>query len=81
MKKQKKQVWGNHLSQLPSEANVRFCAGRDVINIPAADEILIPYDLWTNLAHAQMLYKSKILTQKEFTSIQKGLLKINELYN
>lgn len=44
------------------------------------DQKLVPYDVYGTLAHAAMLAKIKILTQKELKEIQKGLQKILILY-
>ena len=71
--KAKKQIWGNHLSESPDELMVQFCAGRDVAALPMADEALLPFDLWTNRAHAIMLFRQGILTEKHLTAILKSL--------
>ncbi len=74
----KQQVWGSHLDRTPAEQNVLFCAGRDVQPLPMADEILLPYDIWTNRAHVIMLYEQNIISAKSLSSILAGL---NELEN
>jgi argininosuccinate lyase len=56
----KRQIWGSHLSAPPDALMVRFCAGRDVTPLPMADAELLPYDLWTNRAHAIMLARQGI---------------------
>ena len=61
MSGEKRQVWGGHLSAPPDELMVRFCAGRDVAPLPMADAELLPFDLWTNRAHAIMLHRQGIL--------------------
>ena len=65
-----KQVWANHLKQA-SSANISFCAGRDLKTIKMADEELLPFDLWTNYAHCQMLHKQKIISLTEWKELQK----------
>lgn len=70
--KEKKPFWGNRLMKEPSVENISFCAGRDVQAMPMADEILIPYDLWTNYAHCQMLHKQNILKNKEWTQLSRA---------
>ena len=57
----KQQIWGSHLAETPDELMVRFCAGRDVTPLPMADAELLPFDLWTNRAHAIMLARQGIL--------------------
>jgi len=57
----KAQIWGNHLGESPDDLMLRFCAGRDVTPLPMADEVLLPFDLWTNRAHAMMLHRQGIL--------------------
>ncbi|MBT4090374.1 MAG: argininosuccinate lyase [Deltaproteobacteria bacterium] len=71
--KQKSQVWGNRLSAPPDELNIRFCAGRDVITLPMADEILLEYDVWTNMAHARMLASIGVLNDQELSAIRNAL--------
>ena len=51
MNDERKTLWGGHLIQNPEQQNVQFCAGRDVREVPMADEILLPFDIWTNRAH------------------------------
>lgn len=70
---QKSQVWGNRLNTPPDELNIRFCAGRDVISLPMADEILLEYDVWTNMAHAKMLGSVGVLSNEELSEIRHGL--------
>jgi argininosuccinate lyase len=64
-KSQKEQVWGGRLSQPPDKLNVAFCSGRDVAVVPMADELLLPYDIWTNLAHVRMLHRCGVLNADE----------------
>jgi argininosuccinate lyase len=54
-------IWGSHLAAAPDELMVRFCAGRDVMPLPMADAELLPFDLWTNRAHAIMLGRQGIV--------------------
>jgi argininosuccinate lyase len=58
----KAQIWGGHLSAPPDALMVRFCAGRDVTPLPMADAELLPFDLWTNRAHAIMLGRQGIVS-------------------
>jgi len=76
-KTKKSQIWGGRLEESPLEANVRFCAGRDVSSIPMADQLLVFYDIWTNLAHSKMLSKVGVLTQAEYQAIYQGLIDID----
>jgi argininosuccinate lyase len=57
----KAQIWGGHLRERPDDLMVRFCAGRDVAALPMADAELLPFDLWTNRAHAIMLARQGIV--------------------
>ena len=75
----KNQVWGNHLKHTPIEQNILFCAGRDVQPVPMADAVLLPYDIWTNRAHAIMLYEQKIISQGILLLILKGLDELEKL--
>lgn len=71
--KAKRQIWGNHLSESPDEMMVQFCSGRDVAGLPMADAVLLPHDLWTNRAHAIMLYRQEIISEKHLTALLKAL--------
>ncbi|MDH4246809.1 MAG: argininosuccinate lyase [Deltaproteobacteria bacterium] len=57
----KRQIWGGHLQGSPDALMVSFCSGRDVSPVPMADAVLLPFDLWTNRAHALMLARRGIL--------------------
>jgi argininosuccinate lyase len=59
------QVWGKRLSDAPDGLALAFTSGRDVSGLPMADELLLPYDIWTNLAHVRMLHRCGILTEAE----------------
>ena len=61
MKHAKQQIWGSHLGEPPDRLMLEFCAGRDVQPLPMADELLLPFDLWTNRAHVIMLGRQGIL--------------------
>jgi argininosuccinate lyase len=78
MQSSKSQVWGGHLSQQPAEANVLFCAGRDVQTVPMADVALLPYDIWTNRAHAIMWYEAEVLPKETLRRILEGLQQLEE---
>jgi argininosuccinate lyase len=75
-----KQVWGKRIDASPDKINIEFCAGRDVRTIPMADNRLIQYDIWTNLAHVKMLHKVGVLDSNECEQLINGLLDINRLY-
>lgn len=81
MTKQKKsQVWGGRLTAAPDKLNVLFCAGRDVATLPMADTELLEFDLWTNLAHIDMLREVGILTATEQQEIKEALLDLQKEY-
>ena len=73
MKPKKIQIWGNRLKGKPVEENVLFCAGRDVKALPKADEILLPYDIWTNRAHCIMLERQGLISKNILSEILIGL--------
>ena len=79
MGKKRSQIWGNHLSNPPDEQNVLFCAGRDVQEIPMADQILLPFDIWTNRAHCIMLHKQEIISVNCLEKILTSLGKLENL--
>lgn len=80
MSQPKSQVWGSHLSRPPAETNVLFCAGRDVQPLPMADEVLIPYDLWTNRAHSIMLHRQGLIPSEALRGILAGLRELEQLH-
>jgi argininosuccinate lyase len=76
-KAEKAQVWGGRLSTPPDKLNLAFCSGRDVAAVPMADELLLPYDIWTNLAHAKMLTHCHILTDDECRALCEALVALD----
>jgi len=54
-------LWGKRFQKPPSPLAQKFTSGRDVQGKPAADERLIPYDIWGSRAHVIMLAKAGIL--------------------
>ena len=79
MKDKQSQIWGSHLKNLPDEQNVLFCAGRDVQELPMADELLLPYDIWTNRAHCIMLERQGLVPKASLAKILTGLSQLEKL--
>tara|TARA_Y100001947_G_scaffold105991_1_gene90645 strand:- start:247 stop:1740 length:1494 start_codon:yes stop_codon:yes gene_type:complete len=79
MKKRQTQIWGSHLKYQPDEQNVLFCAGRDVQELPMADELLLPYDIWTNRAHCIMLQRQGLIPTEILNKILAGLRQLEKL--
>ncbi len=79
MKNKQSQIWNSRLSKQTLEQNVLFCAGRDVQVLPMADEILLPYDIWTNRAHCIMLQKQNLISKTNLKCILKGLNHLEKL--
>ena len=75
---EKQQIWGARLNAPPDELNVQFCAGRDVFPLPMADEVLLEYDIWTNLAHSNMLHRVGVLNSSEMKEIKSVLIALHE---
>lgn len=69
-------IWAKRTGGGPSPRMLAYCAGRDVAGKPAADEALIPYDLWTNRAHCRMLARRGIIDAKTQTAIAAALERI-----
>ena len=78
MNDERKTLWGGHLIQNPAQQNVQFCAGRDVREVPMADEILLPFDIWTNRAHCIMLEQCGLIQGTHLTGILNGLRKLED---
>lgn len=68
-----KPIWQSAAKGNPRDAFVAFASGRDVTALIAADEALIPYDLWTNRAQAAGLMKIGVYSREEFQTVIQGL--------
>ncbi|MEN6626456.1 MAG: argininosuccinate lyase [Candidatus Sumerlaeia bacterium] len=66
-------IWAKRTGGGPSPRMLAYCAGRDVAGRPAADEALIPYDIWTNRAHCLMLARRGIIDKAAQKAIAKAL--------
>ncbi len=64
----------------PTPEVVAFMAGWDVAAKGAADQSLIPFDIWLNRAHTRMLVGQSILTPDQGEAIFSGLDEIERLY-
>jgi argininosuccinate lyase len=69
-------IWAKRTGGGPSPRMLAYCAGRDVAGKPPADEALIPYDLWTNRAHNQMLARRGVIDVQTLTKILGALSEI-----
>ena len=79
MIQKKSHIWGSHLKNQPDGKNVLFCAGRDVKELPMADEVLLPYDIWTNRAHCIMLERQGLMPKESLSKILTGLRQLEKL--
>jgi argininosuccinate lyase len=64
----------------PTPEVVAFMAGWDVAAKGAADQSLIPFDIWLNRAHTRMLVAQSILTPAQGEAILSGLDEIERCY-
>lgn len=64
----------------PTPEVVAFMAGWDIAAKGAADQSLIPFDLWVNRAHTRMLVARTILTPEQGQAILGGLAEIERRY-
>lgn len=64
----------------PTPEVVAFMAGWDVASKGAADQALVPFDLWVNRAHTRMLVAQSILTPEQGQAIVRGLAEIERRY-
>jgi argininosuccinate lyase len=64
----------------PTPEVVAFMAGWDVAAKGAADQSLIPFDIWLNRAHTRMLVAQSILTPTQGEAIFSGLDEIERRY-
>ncbi len=65
----------------PTPEVVAFMAGWDVASKGAADQALVPFDLWVNRAHTRMLVAQSILTSAQGQAILRGLAEIERRYH
>jgi argininosuccinate lyase len=61
------------MSEAPEQANIAYCAGRDVAIRPMADAALLPFDIWQNRAHVAMLTSAGVITLPHATRIFRAL--------
>ena len=73
-------LWGKRFEKEPSPLAQKFTAGRDVHEKPAADQRLVPYDIWGSRAHVVMLAKAGILPKKQARILSRGLRQIEDLW-
>jgi len=73
-------LWGTAFSKTPKNEAVNFAAGRDVQSLPAADELLIPYEIKASLAYVNGLKDQKIIDQKTYKQLISGLKKLEKEY-
>jgi len=64
----------------PTPEVVAFMSGWDVASKGAADQALVPFDLWVNRAHTRMLVAQSILTPAQGQAIVRGLAEIERRY-
>jgi len=64
----------------PTPEVVAFMAGWDVATKGAADQALVPFDLWVNRAHTRMLVAQSILTRAQGQAIFRGLAELEQRY-
>jgi argininosuccinate lyase len=72
----KKPIWHSSKKGTARTEFVKFSAGRDVLPLPGADEILVPYDIWTNQAHAIGLHRIDVFSAPQLQKILQALTKL-----
>lgn len=65
----------------PTPEVVAFMAGWDVASKGAADQSLVPFDIWVNRAHTRMLVAQSIITPEQGQAILDGLVEIERRYH
>ncbi len=82
MMKNKKidKLWGTAFKKQPKEEAVLFAAGRDVVSVAPADEVLIPFEIKASIAYAQALYEQKIINKTALNKLLKALKELEALY-
>jgi argininosuccinate lyase len=72
---QARRLYGTSLVS-PTPEILAFMAGWDVASKGAADQSLVPFDLWVNRAHTHMLVAQRILTPAQGEAILHGLAEV-----
>ncbi len=67
-------LWGGAFSKKPRQDVIDYCAGFDAQAFPALDALLLPYDIQSNRAHAEMLHAQGILSAAELDQIRTVLI-------
>ncbi len=68
-----KKLWGNAFTHQPTKQVLGYCAGYDAKPFPALDSLLLPSEIKVNLAHAEMLCESKIISSSELKRLKSAL--------
>ncbi len=76
----KKPVWQHDSKGNAREEFVAFSAGRDVVSVNEADDALVPYDIWTNRAHAIGLQRIGVYTQPQLKKILTALNRLEKAW-
>lgn len=74
----KKPIWHSQSKGSAREEFVAFSAGRDVMPLCEADAELVPYDLWTNRAHAIGLARIGVYNSPQLKKILDALSKLEK---
>jgi argininosuccinate lyase len=69
-------LWGTAFAKPPKPEAVAFAAGRDVVALPPADEVLIPYEIEASKAYALALADVGLITEKEKYALEKALVEL-----
>ncbi len=70
-------VWSKRVGDASlNEQNILFCAGRDVVGTPPAEERLAQADLATNAAHLLMLVEQGLVTTEDGSAAATALLEL-----
>lgn len=72
-------LYGSNLVS-PTPDVVAFMAGWDVASKGAADQALVPFDVWVNRAHTAMLVECSIITKAQGQAIFQGLAEVERGY-
>jgi argininosuccinate lyase len=75
-----KKLWGSRLKKDTPQRVIDFLSGRDVRGQLPCDEVLIPYDIWGSKAHTIMLWRRRIISEKDCRQILQGLKEIESLH-
>lgn len=81
MQKNTTKLWGSAFTKAPKEQAVLFAAGRDVVGLPPADAVLIPYEIEASLAYTKALFDVGLIDEETKIALVGGLGQLQQEFD